>query len=174
MHMISKKDLSDAEMNTLTKLCSPSMVLTPNEVETFDDAELDTFLTIKVLEDTPAVSSLGKLCDEHGYSYEWITGQKPHLIKNFLPITMQHGELRSDRGSWLVSEFFLQFSLFNINDTFKAGDWSSDVFLNLVYLTTHDIFNGVARQERGDLCEERTERPVSQANQNQIKTKTTI
>ena len=34
-----------------------------------------------VLEDTPAVLSLGKLCDEQGYSYEWINGQKPHLIK---------------------------------------------------------------------------------------------
>ena len=27
---------------------------------------------------------------------------------------MQHGELRSDPGSWLVSEFFLQFSFINI------------------------------------------------------------
>ena len=43
---------------------------------------LDIFLTMKVLEDTPAFLSLGKLCDEHGYSYEWINGQKPHLIKN--------------------------------------------------------------------------------------------
>ena len=39
------------------------------------------FLTMKVLEDTPAVLSLGKLCDENGYSHEWINGQKPHLIK---------------------------------------------------------------------------------------------
>ena len=31
---------------------------------------------------TPAVLSLGKLCDEHGYSYEWTNGQKPHLIRN--------------------------------------------------------------------------------------------
>ena len=30
--------------------------------------------------------SLGKLCDEHGYSYEWINGQKPHLIKNGIRI----------------------------------------------------------------------------------------
>ena len=37
---------------------------------------------MKVLEDTPAVLSLGKLCDEHGYSHEWINCQKPHLIKN--------------------------------------------------------------------------------------------
>ena len=38
--------------------------------------ELDIFLTVKVLENTPAVLSLGKVCDEHGYSYEWINGQK--------------------------------------------------------------------------------------------------
>ena len=37
---------------------------------------------MKVLEDTPAVLSLGKFCDENGYSYEWINGQKPNLIKN--------------------------------------------------------------------------------------------
>ena len=104
MHMISKKDLSDAEMDTLTKLCSPTIVITANgEVQTHEEAivyvkELDIFLTMKVLENTPAVLSLGKLCDENGYSYEWINGQKPHLIKdgiriicnteNFVPIVV--------------------------------------------------------------------------------------
>ena len=48
--------------------------------------ELDIFLTMKVFEDTPAVLSLGKLCDEHGYSYEWINCQKPPLIKNGIRI----------------------------------------------------------------------------------------
>ena len=48
--------------------------------------ELDIFLTVKVLENTPAVLSLGKLCDENGYSYEWINDQKPHLIKNGIRI----------------------------------------------------------------------------------------
>ena len=43
--------------------------------------ELDIFLTLKVLEDMLAVLSLGKLCDENGYSYAWINGQQPHLIK---------------------------------------------------------------------------------------------
>ena len=100
--MISKKDLSNAEMDTLTKSCSPTIVITANgEVQTHEEAivyvkELDIFLTMKVLENTPAVLSLGKLCDENGYSYEWINGQKPHLIKdgiriicnteNFVPI----------------------------------------------------------------------------------------
>ena len=48
--------------------------------------ELDIFLTMKVSEDTPAVLSLGKLCDENGYSYEGINCQKPHLIKNGIRI----------------------------------------------------------------------------------------
>ena len=79
-------------MDTLTKSCSPTIVITANgEVQTQEEAtvyvkELDIFLTMKVLENTPAVLSLGKLCDENGYSYEWINGQKPHLIKNGIRI----------------------------------------------------------------------------------------
>ena len=53
-----------------------------NEEATVYVRELDVFLTMKLLENTPAVLSLGKLCDENGYSYEWIHGQKPHLIKD--------------------------------------------------------------------------------------------
>ena len=114
MHMISKKDLSEAEMDTLTKSCSPTIVITANgEVQTQEEAivyvkELDMFLTMKVLENTPAVLSLGKLCDENGYSYEWINGQKPHLIKdgiriicnteNFVPIVVP-GLSSSSSGS---------------------------------------------------------------------------
>ena len=66
MHMISKKDLSDAEMDTLTKSCSPTIVITANgEVQTHEEAtvnvkELGIFLTMKVIENTSAVLSLGK------------------------------------------------------------------------------------------------------------------
>ena len=76
MHMISKKDLNSAEMDTLTKSYSPTIVITANgEVQTREEAtvyvkELDTFLSMKVLDNTPAVLSLKKLCDENGYSYE--------------------------------------------------------------------------------------------------------
>ena len=39
MHMTSRKDLSDAEMDTLTKSCSPTMVITANgEVQTHEEA----------------------------------------------------------------------------------------------------------------------------------------
>ena len=80
-------------MDTLTKSCSPTIVKTANgEVQTHEEAtvyvkELDIFLTMKVLDNTSAVLSLGKLCDENGYSYEWTNGQKPHLIKNGIRIT---------------------------------------------------------------------------------------
>ena len=118
MHMISKKDLSNAEMDILTKSCSPTTVITANgEVQTHEEAivyvkELGIFLTMKVLENTPAVLSLGKLFDENGYSYEWINGQKPHLIKdgiwiicnteNFVPIVVP-GLTSSSSGSSSVS-----------------------------------------------------------------------
>ena len=92
MHMISKKDLNYAEIDTFTTSRSPTTVITANgEVQTHEEAtvyvkELDKFLSMKVLENTPAVLSLGKLCDENGYSYAWINGQKPHLIKNGIRI----------------------------------------------------------------------------------------
>ena len=39
MHMISKKDLNDAEMYTLTKSCSPTIVTTATgEVQTHEEA----------------------------------------------------------------------------------------------------------------------------------------
>ena len=117
MHLISKKkkDLSDAEMDTLTKSCSPTTVITADgEVQTHEEAivyvkELDIFLTMKVLENTPAVLSLGKLFDENGYSYEWINGQKPNPTKkgiriicnteNFVPIVVP-GLSSSSSGSY--------------------------------------------------------------------------
>ena len=86
MHMLSKKDLNSAELETVTTSKSPTTVITANgKVQTNEEAtvyvkELDVFLTMKVLEDTPAVLSLGKFCDEHGCSCEWSNGQKPHLI----------------------------------------------------------------------------------------------
>ena len=79
-------------MDTLAKSCSPTIVITANaKVQTHEEAtvyvkELDIILTMKVLEHTPAVLSLGKLCDENGYSYERINGQKPHFMKNVIRI----------------------------------------------------------------------------------------
>ena len=76
---------SDAEMYTLTKSCSPTTVITAiGEVQTTEEStvyvkELGLWKSSKT---SQQYCPLGKLCDENGYSYKWINGQKPHLIKN--------------------------------------------------------------------------------------------
>ena len=139
MHMISKKDLNGAELDTLTKSCSPTIVITANgEVQTHEEAtenvkELDIFLTMKVLENTPAVLSLGKLCDENGYSYEWINGQNPHLIKDGIRIILHYGELRSYRGSRLVK--FVLWIFINFTDIHETGESFFFIFFILTFFT---------------------------------------
>ena len=87
MHMLSKKDLSSDETETLRRSRNPTTVVTANgEVQTNEEAQvyvydLDLFVTVQILDETPAVLSLGKLCEEHGYTCEWASGQKPRLTK---------------------------------------------------------------------------------------------
>ena len=74
MHMLSKKDLSSDEMDTLRRSRTPSTVVTASwEVQTNEEAQvyvydLDLFVTVQVLDETTAVLSFGKLCSEHGCS----------------------------------------------------------------------------------------------------------
>ena len=56
------------------------------EVQTFEEAQihvhdLGPFVTVQLFDETPAVPSLGKLCEDHGYSSECVSGQKPRLTK---------------------------------------------------------------------------------------------
>ena len=86
--MVSKKDLNSAELETMRTSRSPMTVMTANgEVLTREEAaenvkELDSFVTVMLLAETPAVPSLRKFCEDHGYTYHWTSGQKPHLTKN--------------------------------------------------------------------------------------------
>ena len=72
--MVSRKDLNSAELETVRISKSPTTVVTANgEVLTNGEAtvyvrELDLFVTVMLLEDAPAVLSLGKLCEDHGYN----------------------------------------------------------------------------------------------------------
>ena len=74
MHMLNKIDLSSDEMDTLRRSRNPTTVVTANgEVETNEEAQvfvhdLDLFVTVQLLDETPADLSLGKLCSEHGHS----------------------------------------------------------------------------------------------------------
>ena len=77
---------SGASMHVTSR--SPTTVMTANgEMQTREEAtvfvkELDLFVTVMLLEETPAVLSLGKLREDDGFSYHWTSGQKPRLIRN--------------------------------------------------------------------------------------------
>ena len=80
------------------------MLLTAyGEVHTHEEAQvfahdLNLFV-MQLLEETPAVLSLGKLCQDHEYSKECVSGQKPRLTEdgktmkcktdNFVPLVGQ-------------------------------------------------------------------------------------
>ena len=73
-------------MDTLTKSCSPTIVITAKgEVQTHEEAtvyvkELDIFLTVKVLENTPAVLSLG------GFSMKTDILMNGSMVKNHISL----------------------------------------------------------------------------------------
>ena len=62
-------------------------VLTVNgEVHIHEEAQVfvhdpNLFITVQFFEETPAVVSPGKVCEDHGYSHELVSGQKPRLPK---------------------------------------------------------------------------------------------
>ena len=88
MHMLSMEALNSMELETIWESRNPTTAITANgKVQTNDEAtayvhDLELFVTVHILEDTPAVLSSGQPCEEHGYSYEWASGQKPQLTKN--------------------------------------------------------------------------------------------
>ena len=70
MHIIKRKELNSAELETVwISMCPTSLITANGEVQTHEEAtvyvvELDMFLTVKIQEAT-AVLSLGKLCEDH-------------------------------------------------------------------------------------------------------------
>ena len=114
--------------------------------------KLDTFF----LEDTPAVLSLGKLFDEHGYSYQWINDQKPHLIKNgirtqcntenFAPIVFPG--LTTSSSSSLPSSTSMTPSRQEIDHPTSSSSYSTSPTMTSSTVSSESV----ARQERRDLC----------------------
>ena len=77
MDMVSKKDLNSAELETVRTSRSPTTVMTANgEVQTREEVtvyvqQLDLFVKVMLLEETPAVLSWWNLCEDHGFSYHY-------------------------------------------------------------------------------------------------------
>ena len=121
MHMVSQKDINSTELETLRTPRSPKTVMTANgEVQTREEVtiyvkELDLFVTVMLLEEILAVLSLGKLSDDHLYTFHWASGQKPHLTKNGKRIDCNVSNC-TICGSGFMNEFFLDctFTYFSI------------------------------------------------------------
>ena len=75
MHMVSKRDLNSADLETMRISKSPTTVMTANgKVQTREEAtvhvkESDLCVTVMLVEETSTVLSLGKLIEEFGYTY---------------------------------------------------------------------------------------------------------
>ena len=89
----------------------PTTVVTAiGEVQKHEEATvcvkgMDIFLTVRILEKSPAVISLGKLCEDHRYSCDWTSGQKKHVSsKNGVRTQWYTEKLRSNRGSRVVND----------------------------------------------------------------------
>ena len=89
MHMVIKRDFNSAESETMRISKNPTTVMTANgEVQTREEAmvyvqELDLFVTVMLLEETPAVLSAREAL--RGSRAHLPTGpavKKPHLTKN--------------------------------------------------------------------------------------------
>ena len=69
MHMLSRK-ISSQELDTLRRSRNPT------GRNKFLFTILISSWQMQLLKEMPAVLSLEKLCEDHGYSYGWVSGQK--------------------------------------------------------------------------------------------------
>ena len=85
--MLSKKDLNSAEMESVRLQRRRTTLITANGSVDIDEEatvcvkDVDLFVTAQLSDDTPPVLSLGPLCEDRGYFFEWIGGQKLKLEK---------------------------------------------------------------------------------------------
>ena len=83
LHMMS----SHGEKDTIMKSKGPTVISTDSgkaklmEEATVYVTDLDVFVTMKLLEDSPEVPSLGFLCEEMCDFHEWKRDRSPSLIK---------------------------------------------------------------------------------------------
>ena len=109
VHMMNKKELSSGEMGTVKRSRNPTVVLTADgEVHTHEEAQvfvhdLNQFVTVQLLEETLVVPSQGKLCKNHGCSYEWVSAIEPQLTNNRTKDSLQDKQFRTSCRSRFYS-----------------------------------------------------------------------
>ena len=131
----AQKDLDPVELETMTTSRSPTTVMTANgEVQTREEAtvylkQLDLFVQVMCLEETPAVLSLWKLCEDHGYSYHWKSSQNLHFIKNGKRIPQKLKTTPKKKGNPKQYEEIYRMNLSHWLQEFRERIWSVNVVL---------------------------------------------
>ena len=139
-------------MDTLTKSYSSTIVITANgdvqtnEVTVVYVKELDIFLTLKVFQNTPAVLSLGKLCDETRVFLRNDECQRAHLIDNGIRIPCN-----TENFIPIVVPGFVKFIFWIVialKDSIETGE--SFFFIFILTFFTYSRRNSGSRKGRCD------------------------
>ena len=87
--MMSKNELTSDERETTRQSTEPAVVMTTasGEAESTEEPtvhvdDLDVFVSMMLLEDAPAVLSVGLLCEEMSYFCAWKKEEYPSLVKD--------------------------------------------------------------------------------------------
>ena len=102
MHMISKKDLSDAEMDTLTKSCSPTIVITANgEVQTHEEATVYV-KELDILDNEKSSKTLQQYCRSGSYAMNTGILMNGSMVKNHISLKTGFGFPVTKKTSFLL------------------------------------------------------------------------
>ena len=101
LHMMSKKELISGEQDTIRRsnTTASGKAVSTEEAKLYVN-DLDVFVTMMLLENSPAVLSLGQLREEMDYSYEWEKEESPLLGKDGKNDMVQVCETRASCGSF--------------------------------------------------------------------------
>ena len=103
VHMMSKMDMSPEELETVKVSRRPTTVITANgSMNATEEAmvyvkDLDMFVTVQLLKDTPAVLSLDKLCEENSFYMSGKKESESPILSKITKCSLQMRQLRAHR-----------------------------------------------------------------------------
>ena len=86
-HLIGFNKLTPKEKGSIRSIAEPQRLQSANGIVTVDKEvhifvpALNISVWAQLMDDCPAILSLGQLCSKQGWTYEWRTGQRPTLSK---------------------------------------------------------------------------------------------
>ena len=121
MHMISNKDLSDAEMDTLTKSCSPTIVITANgEVQTHEEATVYVKRIGYILDYEKSSKTRQQYCRSESFALKTDILMNGSMVKNHISSKTGFGYSAIRRTSFLFVVLGLSSSSSGSSSTLKT------------------------------------------------------